>query len=85
MDDQFLRLTPGKVLGPLRGLLREAITGVGPDVMDRKDQRIAAEQRQRQIKPQMRTLIVDHLGNEFMDSSNQSTNAADLPNGLPQP
>ena len=53
--------------------------------MDGEDQGIAAQQRQREVKPKMRALIVNYVRAEFVDLRNQAANVVDLPKGLAQP
>ena len=85
VHDQLVGVPPRKRLDPLRCFSRKPIAGVRPEVVDREDQWIAAQQRQRQIEPQVPALIVEEIWPEVCDGSTDPSHRPQLPYRLPQP
>jgi hypothetical protein len=61
VHDELIRTAPDKHFNPKRRFLGKLISGVGPEIMDGANQGIAIPQRQSQIEPRMKTLVVDHV------------------------
>src|SRR6516162_9191289 len=84
MNNQLVGASPRKHLNPERSLLKRLITRMLAEVMDGKRQRIAAEQGQGQVEPQMDTLIMEHvrrkLSDRFENRSNRQPLASSLAN-----
>ena len=85
VDDQLIGATPGKHLDPQRGLLRKAVARVGFEVVNCKNERIPTQQGQRQVKPKVGALIVDHIWCKIVNPLTNAANSPELLYGVPEP
>jgi len=82
---ELISAAADKHLNPKRRLLRKLVTGMRPKIMHGAYQRIPTPQRQRQVKPGMKALIVNHVRCEIFYLTENSPNGLELSKRLAQP
>jgi hypothetical protein len=82
VHNDLLGAATGQHFQPERGLLRELVSGMRLEIMDRKNEWIPMPQSQRQIKPWMETLVVDQVGREVNNLPHDAPDSSELLQGL---
>ena len=85
MNDQLMGAAPRKHFNPLWCVLRKPVARMPLKVVDGKYPRAAGEEREGEVKPGMGALVVHHVRSEFVDLSNQRSNAPKLLERLTEP